>query len=98
MGSVMFSLVVYGLHGWVWLLLVSAPSSGLDGTQDRGEPPHMGQARFGDRCCRCFADCPLRGRRRQTGRHIPRPGRSSSRSWGLARQPIPPAQRATAGR
>ena len=42
MGSVMFSLVVYGLHGWVWLLLVSAPSSGLDGTQDRGEPPHMG--------------------------------------------------------
>jgi hypothetical protein len=54
MGSVMFSLVVYGLHGWVWLLLVSVPLSGVDGTQDRGEPPHMGQARFGDRCCRCL--------------------------------------------
>ncbi len=47
MGSVMFSLVVYGLHGWVWLLVVSVLSSGWDGTQDRGEPPHMGQARFG---------------------------------------------------
>jgi hypothetical protein len=42
MGSVMFSLVVYGLHGWVWLLLVSVPLSGVDGTQGRGEPPHMG--------------------------------------------------------
>jgi hypothetical protein len=47
MGSVMFSLVVYGLHGWVWLLLVLVPSSGVDGTQDRGEPPHMGAGAVG---------------------------------------------------
>jgi hypothetical protein len=33
---------------------------GLGGTQDRGEPPHGGQARYGDRCCRCLAGC-LRG-------------------------------------
>jgi len=38
MGVVMFSLVVCGLLGWVWLLLVSAPSVGLDGTQNQARP------------------------------------------------------------
>jgi len=37
-GWVMSSLVIRRVHGWVWLLLVSALSVGLEGTQDQAGP------------------------------------------------------------